>query len=64
MGLKCSDLVIDSRVHQLDMIPYDITMLRTFQKLAIHHLLKDRAVHRNFLLVSGDLSKLTININQ
>ena len=63
-GLKRSDLIIDSRVHQLDMIPHDITMFRTFQHLAIHHLLKDRAVHRNFLFVSGDLSKLTININQ
>ena len=64
MGLKRSDLMIDSRVHQLDMIPHDITMFRTFQHLAIHYLLKDRAVHRNFLFVSGDLSKLTINTNQ
>ena len=51
-GLKRSDLIIDSRVHQLDMIPHDITMFRTFTKIAIHHLLKDRAVHYNFLFVS------------
>ena len=32
--LKRSDLVIDSRVHQLDMIPHDITMFRTLKKLS------------------------------